>query len=101
MRWVSLAIAATGLCAVLAVWLAPPPVPGVTEGNFDKVTGGMTLEEVSALLGSEGREVKTAREPELPVYGEVIWVWSNLEAWIWIGFSQGRVVSKRFFVNML
>src|SRR5271166_2388766 len=51
LRWV-LAVGAIPLVVVGAFVLWPPPiVPGITQENFDRVEVGMTLNEVTALLG--------------------------------------------------
>lgn len=84
----------------LTVWYCfVPEPPGVTRGNFDQTRPGMTIEEVRCLLGSPGEDADDV--PPYPVFGKRLVVWSDLHAWVWIGFENDRVVSKFFNRNTL
>jgi hypothetical protein len=85
------------LVAVVAVWWLWPDPPGVTKGNYERISQGMTLEQVRELLGSPGEE--SADPPPDGLHGERVVVWPDPYAWIWVGFNQCRVVSKRFMRN--
>jgi hypothetical protein len=100
------AAAAVSLCA-WACW------PGrVSFANYLRVRGGMSRERVANLLGSPGEE--TAYIPGFPpyvhlpgappgwtgvVWGDTFVRWQSGDLEVYVGFSEGRVVSKNYFLE--
>src|SRR4051812_8313325 len=71
------------------------------ERKYRRVGHGMTVEDCRGVLGPETRtgkqgEARTELDGQLmdPVFGELILVWEKNGRTIWVGFDQGRVVSK-------
>ena len=100
---VMLLTAATAVA--LSFWLGRTGV--VSRFNYDRIQVGMSREQVEALLGSPGTEVKSIpgvqpdmQAPGAPpgwtgvVWGDTYLYWESGPDQIWVGLSQGRVVSR-------
>lgn len=103
-----------GLAAVaaltLVVWRDREQAGEVSYRNYERISVGMTREQVEALLGSAGEEVKTIPQfpayihpPDVPpgwtgvVWGDTFVRWQSGDRDIHIGFSEGRVTSKHYW----
>jgi hypothetical protein len=115
-------IAAVGLAVVLAAglawaWYDTNRTGRVSRANYQRIQDGMTLERVEALLGGPpylelrpGDGPKTVDFSGVPddappgtlgrkvdlLRGDKRFEWhaSDRFLWIWVGFTNGRVVSK-------
>ncbi len=82
--------------AIVATVLALPLVgcSKVTKANFDKVSAGMTEEEVTKALG-EPEEKSTAGGAVGGLAGSAgTWKWESGDKVITVVFANGKVVSK-------
>jgi hypothetical protein len=99
-------LTAAGIVA-LFFWLARAGV--ASSFNYDRIQPGMSREQVEALLGSAGTEVKSIpgvqpdmQAPGAPpgwtgvVWGDTYLYWESGPDQIWVGLSEGRVVSKHY-----
>jgi hypothetical protein len=59
--------------------------PGVTEANVKRIKPGMRLDEVRAILGSEGRSIATAQINPRDV--RELWVWEDKGGLVMVGFE--------------
>ena len=89
--WVS---AATWiLVLVVGAWFLMPPSK-LNQANFDKISDGMTEEEVTAILGEPERKVEGVI---IRIEGASTWMfWSNGRDRITIVFVKGKVLEKHF-----
>jgi hypothetical protein len=101
MRLLLLTLAAILLpTAAVIGWGFIPPSKGVTERNCDRIQVGMSLEEVNGLIGTAGK-----LQSSVPMWGTGVpfvrggqaYLWEKDGYQIWVGFDQGRVVSKLFY----
>lgn len=94
----------------------------VSYRNYERIEKGMELEQVQQLLGSSGDEILGMHVPTVPpyakfseapdgwlgvVWGEQFFRWQEKDRWfggdrtIYVGVSDGRVVSKYLFEHTL
>jgi hypothetical protein len=86
---VGLALVALGLAVTD---LAMGPRPGVTEANFRRVRPGMTVRQVKALLGEDGRAVDGYKN------GSAVWRWRGPVGEVLILFAaDGRARTQAGF----
>src|SRR5580658_3244584 len=106
MRKKKIFVIAIAASAVIIWWAWPGCV---SYCNFWRIQNGMSRLQVESLLGSAGTEAKSIPEfppyiqlPEAPagchnpVWGDTFIKWSAVNGDIWVGFSEGGVISKYY-----
>jgi hypothetical protein len=94
----SLAAACMPFLLFLA-WAYGPRWESGFERKYQRIQDGMTLDEVRQVIGFDG-EVQTSvpmwQTGDPFVRGEQVFEWEKNGEQIWVGFDQGRVVSRYF-----
>lgn len=108
-RWL-VVLSGCGVVAVAAtVWWSATAV-GINRNGYNLIREGMTVDEVSAILGKPPGDYRTGKTEEREnVQADVKWWqhdhkcssgdnWVSDFGWIWVGFSEdGKAVGKHFY----
>jgi hypothetical protein len=62
-------LAVVGAAGVVVLWQPIDPASRITQENFERIKAGMTMAEVTAMLGPPG-DYKTALSPSRVSYGD-------------------------------
>jgi hypothetical protein len=126
MRWrklvraILIGMAVTGAMVAWYEWVARDPISCVSRANYQRIQVGMSLAEVEELFGSPGEQMPLDRlsnygddvvVPGAPpgwhyaVWGDEYYRWTGSEFlihnYVWMGFRDGRLVSKVIFIHSL
>ena len=83
------------LCLLAAFVFAGPIGCGskVSKSNYDKITNGMTMEEVEKIMGKGEKASAGVSVGGLSVTGDV-YIWKDADKEITVVFKDGKVVGK-------